>query len=266
MKQPITMRCNEYQFNEIKEKLKGNVSLKMLSKFNSNENFYLINHLCEEQNAVTNVVSPIKRDGVMFYEEWNEKIFLEACGIGVEKTYSITESQIKELSDRSIQMNIIMKEWFPESLKKQIKLESGKWYVGYHYARRFLVNLNLTDEIETHDTGYGFSEYGWTNDLSFLKTFDYGFEEATEQEVFEALKNEAVKRGFVSGCWIKRPDCFINKGSVKCAFGTEKYELFGSKNDKLQLNGSSIFENGVWAEVAITLSEAEQQLKKKIIV
>lgn len=176
-----------------------------------------------------------------------------------EKTFSITESQIKTIQADGINY---IEEWFPEAFESEFKgLKVGTWYKS-KLTPSTIINCQIFTENEKG--GYGVHMGIWSENWGLLNFNDYV--EATEQEVFEALKNEAVKRGFVSGCWIKRPDCFINKGSVKCAFGTEKYELFGSKNDKLQLNGSSIFENGVWAEVAITLSEAEQQLKKKIIV
>jgi len=146
------------------------------------------------------------------------------------------------------------------------ELQSGKWYVGYHYADRFLACITLTDEIETHDKGYGFNKYGWCPELSFLKTFDYGFEEATEQEVFEALKNEAVKR-YKIGNHVKS---FFHKGNPIL----EIKELdFGLNNQKgINCIGTTylmpvVFENGQWAEIipVITKQEAEALLSKKIV-
>lgn len=88
---------------------------------------------------------------------------------------------------------------------------------------------------------------------------------ATESEVFEALKSEAEKRGFASGCYhtvVNNKDKVINcEANYPVRFG------FDHAENKLLLNNWAIFKNGIWAEIipSITKSEAEKQLGKKII-
>lgn len=94
------------------------------------------------------------------------------------------------------------------------------------------------------------------------------YEEAKEQEVFEALKNEAVKRGYKKGVIVKT---LFHINNPELTIRLEDFELV--RGNAIHCSGEGglcpvIFENGVWAEILeqITLSEAEQQLKKKIIV
>jgi len=82
--------------------------------------------------------------------------------------------------------------------------------------------------------------------------------------VFEALKNEAVKRGFKEGVYIK-----TTHGNIKKISGVLKNGVLSelvSFNDPDRFNGS-IFRNGNWAEIIPTIAkeEAEKQLGIKII-
>ena len=189
------------------------------------------------------------------------------------RKYEITKDQINEYVEQHPCCGATkqtLQDLFPDAFKKELKLESGKWYVGYHYADRFLVCLNLTDELETHDLGYGFNKSnGWTNDLSFLKTFDYGFELATEKEVYEALKNEALKRGFVEGVYFlgsagNLKNTPVRLGGFKYACNTSG---FSDCNIGLYYSDSWIFNAGKWATLVKTKtkSEAEKELNCKII-
>ena len=115
---------------------------------------------------------------------------------------------------------------------------------------------------------YGFDMEGnWMN-LEKARTFpDYEIE-ATEQEVFEALKDEAVRRGFVEGVRItpmfyNGKDYYPDKNIISSPLN------FKLKGNVFVVDGGldeyRIFVNGKWATIIsiITKSEAEKLLNKK---
>lgn len=264
MKRPIAMKCTEKQFNAIKPKLVNKEILDI--KFYPGT--YLVNDYdyCGKISTLQSKFDHYKE----CFEEWNEKIFLEACGIETEKTFSITESQIKTLYDifevsEAYQGQDYLKEWFTESeaFESEVKLKVGKWYKEtVSFTGKMFVYIESIQD-KNNVTCYGFNGRGeWFDSMSGFGT--HGLELATEQEVFEALKNEAVKRGFVGNQYVDITslgffnDKLITGGQIEWKEG---YLNFGDKQ-------TAIFKNGVWGKVldSITLSEAEQQLGKKIIV
>lgn len=77
---PIAMKCTQEQFDAIKPKLDNQKSLDIFmfnKKWNS---FYLA---LFEDGRITNGLT-CSNSNTLFYEEWNEEIFLKACGIEVE--------------------------------------------------------------------------------------------------------------------------------------------------------------------------------------
>lgn len=83
------MKCNQEQFDAIKEKLNG--MYRMIGRF---ENFtYLITNYYEGEKHISNTGNPTKFKGHTIYETWNEKIFLDACGIETEKIFKAGELQ-----------------------------------------------------------------------------------------------------------------------------------------------------------------------------
>lgn len=168
--------------------------------------------------------------------------------------YEITDEQLKQISADGC---TYVQQWFPNAFKKELKV--GTWYKSLE------PNGSLFEYIG-HKTARGFFQgVEWTDQWYWPTTNQ--LREATESEVFEALKNEAIKRGFAGGIYVDRPLSFLNQGVVEIDFNNKGYSLFGSENSKMQLNGYSIYEEGVWAEIipSITKSEAEKQLGKKII-
>lgn len=183
-----------------------------------------------------------------------------------EKTFSITESQIKEVNEfllmhKSKESSDKLKEWFPEAFESEVKeLKTGNWYKHKHEKEFITFVKNDGRRYGIGTNGKWFQDAPEVNDAT-------AYYEATEQEVFEALKNEAVKRGYKDGTWLKKSG--INKmmhQELKIC-GEFEYYPFSNVLDCQDGNGH-IFEKGQWAEIipTITLSEAEQQLKKKIIV
>lgn len=179
-----------------------------------------------------------------------------------EKTFSITESQIKELCHSSLYSNTErLKKMFPEAFESEVKLEVGKWLKHKEGALIFRTGQK---------SGYGFNHKGNYEDESCSWSFisaPQNWEEATEQEVFEALRVEALKR-YKVGDWVK--SFFHNGNPVLCISETD----FGLNVQKgINCKGTTpkmpvVYSNGQWAEIiqTITLSEAERQLGKKIIV
>ena len=147
----------------------------------------------------------------------------------IKETFEITKETIIKYK---------MKDEFPEVF--EVKLEVGKWYKRPHGKALFFI---VGDPKITPFEVYGFDMEGnWMN-LEKARTFPDFEIEATEQEVFEALKNEAVKRGF------KRIGCFYIKSN----------KLFSNASWQ---GGDILFNNGIWSK---TKEEAEKLLNCKII-
>ena len=170
------------------------------------------------------------------------------------KKYELTQEQIDKLAEKK-HAKELLKEFLPEAFGN--KLEVGKYYI--HKIHNDLINIaeiNEKDEIKF----YGFEDYESENTIRFRDErksplfYGYGRDSnnlrlATEEEVREALINEAKKRGYKKG--------------VKCKFGTSKEIrvietnnfIFEFNSNKLYLRHSSgdnadeIFRNGFWAEI-----------------
>jgi len=128
--------------------------------------------------------------------------------------------------------------------------------------------------------GYGISSNGfWCNEVSWIQNKEYNpHRKATESEVFEALKKEAVKRGFVDGVkfksslsedgktrtvYFKNESCFdfyASLNRLNCVTTRDEWD-FGQSNP-------TIFQNGVWSEIikerTFSKSEAEAKLNELI--
>ena len=154
------------------------------------------------------------------------------------KTFTITEEQIKELSKWKHGKRL-MQDWFPEAFEK--KLEVGKVY-KYPSFRRGKLMFKFNGEFGDRIT-YGFDSDGkWCDTLGIHESQINDYEEATEEEWLEALKNEARKRGFKKG--------------VKYNYADKPY-LIKTFEDELDLGGEAdlvdcidiILKDGVWTEV-----------------
>lgn len=115
---PIAMRCTEEQFNAVKPKLE-NCQLKDISDWNQDN--YLVNDYLDIEKLITNLSEKIvKTEYNRIYETWDEKTFLEACGIEVEETFTITKSRILEISKKNTVSQIVMKKVFPEAFDEEV--------------------------------------------------------------------------------------------------------------------------------------------------
>src|SRR3972149_5585946 len=107
MKKAIAMKCNKEQF----EAVRHHFCKKSIQEFSEKD--YLTNLFCGTENYIANVTMIIW--GKEIHETWNEKVFLEACGI--EPTFAITKETILKYE---------MKDEFPSVFKKELVV--GKWY------------------------------------------------------------------------------------------------------------------------------------------
>lgn len=142
-----------------------------------------------------------------------------------------------------------------QQLKQDIKPE---FKTGWYKVNRYNDWLNYYDF--ENKIRYGFDQYGnWMNPHSFdyymhliNKDIDGGIS-ATESEVFEALKKEAIKRGFKEGCVAnnsKVHGCIYENNKLDSGYSFHFIDG-GLYYGNLEFNDSQwcIFKNGKWAEI-----------------
>lgn len=96
---PVAMRCTQKQFEEIKCKLKG-INIHDIVFYNFIRNCYLTNNLLGKKGVISNISEHCKRDyNREVHEEWNERIFLEACGITPETLQDRLTNLEKEIEE-----------------------------------------------------------------------------------------------------------------------------------------------------------------------
>lgn len=169
----------------------------------------------------------------------------------IQETFEITKETIIKYK---------MKDEFPEVFK--VKLEVGKWYKT---KSNCLFNLNeITDNFYL---GYGFTK-SMTYYGEFKEYIRTELKKATQQEVFESLKNEAVRRGFVEGNYFIEPENCVAYSDQKILI-KGNVEAYREDNSMLCMSGSNslIYKNGTWAIIIPTKTkeEAEKLLNCKII-
>jgi hypothetical protein len=90
---PIAMRCNQKQFNEIKQVLiDNNCTLSQIYEFE--ENTFLVNNRYNEYRHITNSDSNENKSchNREYFDKWDKDTFLEYCGIEVKTK---TENKMK---------------------------------------------------------------------------------------------------------------------------------------------------------------------------
>lgn len=179
--------------------------------------------------------------------------------------YEITRDQIIELALRSDKASIWLQQNFKDAFKPV--LEVGKWY-NYNNS---IVNYQGTLNNLLQGYGIRLLNKEWMS-LSNMGSFPEKWSEATEQEVFEALKNEAVKRGYKKGTYTE--DLFFDPKRDSAVISSDEFDweiaFCGKQEGKKCLrdsDGNVIFVDGKWAEIipTITKQEAEELLNKKIV-
>ena len=167
------------------------------------------------------------------------------------KKYEITEKQIRKIA---VEYDKI-REMFPEVFEKE--LEVGKWYISEYYLVYYLGNYKCNCIELSNGEWYDNIYHSLSGHLKNYRL-------ATEEEVREALINEAIKRGFKN----------VGELSLKLVSGTMfKKGSFGTVNNKfsyisvenrLYLDGVVIFKNGKWAEIIKEYIPTQEEIDRVI--
>jgi len=250
---PIAMKCNQEQFEAVKGKFNEYGLHFENIESDWKEWCYLKNNSEESKKKVfiTNIKEDWKsRIGRKVYETWNEEIFLNACGIETQPNYTITKDTIEKYQ---------MKDEFPDVFENKLPIYFTGWA---KYDKKD--NEKWTCYFKYGNFQYGINSHGdwFTNKKNEFKINPKKDREATEQEVFESLKNEAVKRGFNSDI----PIHIKSRNAYSYLAKPSNSDLF-FKNNCLYLWEIKIFNKGIWAEIIQTLTkkEAEEKLNCKIV-
>jgi len=179
------------------------------------------------------------------------------------KTYEITEEQIKELS-KTEHGKRCTKKWFPEVF--ETKLQVDKW-IKYPQHKKWMLFITKVDNDKKEVSGYGFDCNGVFMPIGDTWSFYEltGFVYCADSEVLEALKNEAIKRGFKEGVYVDPPSKrWLRK--IKLHLCEEETDYIFNNNELL-FCGVQIFYKGKWATTipTYTKEEAEKMLNAKIV-
>jgi len=254
---PIAMKCTKEQFEEIKPILKDfNVRIAQLTKFD-NHCCYIINDLSQTiKPSVTNCSISDKKKYKNLHETFNAETFLNACGIfESEETLPIKKTTLLQLAENNSFSESIIKKEFPQLFESELVV--GKWYKSTHGS--LLCFQGKYSQIDNSGS-YGFNTKNeWYENIGVCK--DYKYKPATEQEVFEALKNEAVKRGL----W----NVPISYQDFLKADTPDFDEIFDFENNILWSRYGRVFDNGTWSEIIdqpkeITISERLERIEKHL--
>ena len=177
------------------------------------------------------------------------------------KKYELTQEQINQLAEKK-HAKELLQEFLPEAFEN--KLEVGKWYKSKYNKTKIL--FFTKKETCSYDMGYGFNYLGIYKEKNFnlLGSATYEFELATEEEVKEALINEAIKRGFKN---VGELSLKIVSGEMfkKGSFGTANNNFrYISVENSLYLDGVEIFYNGKWAEIVIEDIPTQEEIDRVI--
>lgn len=225
----IAMQCTEEHFDTIAPKLlKGGCTI--TSGYWGN-NCYLINNYQGIEKAIssTKVFPEHRRREV--HEQWDEKVFLEACGI---EAFTITKDTVLKYE---------MKEEFPQLFA----LESGRWLKNSNYPLWMVYIVGDGSYFGFNIDGDWFNSYSSDSGAviceNILNSKDNSY--ATIEEVRIKLTNEAEKRGFVKGVKFKSTQ------NAPFEF-TYEYSWFAGDITDMMWNftGGTVFNKGVWAEAA----------------
>ena len=138
--------------------------------------------------------------------------------------------------------------------KGLLGLEVGKWYKDV-YDDMIIYITKLGNSL----TAYGFYNSGeWFDErLVYDKSLQKNLTEATQDKVFQALKAEAIKRGFKEGVKFKAliPTCSYSDGLE----GVLDFRI--ETNDLVDGCNARVFHNGTWATIIEQNTEL-QELEK----
>ena len=243
------------------------MELAEVKKYFENADLCLANFGHEFRMTKKNFKSIHQDENEFYVDNGQFQIYSEERGFAKilttkEPSFSITKDQLRQLTDPKV---------------SKVNLEVGKWYKriwkdGSRDIDLFLISDLIDNKFfmgeffrnnERLEEGVG-SRFGNKKDERYFEI------EATNEEVFNALKNEAVRRGFVEGAHIT-PMFSNGKDYYQDENIISRPLNFKLKGNIFVVDGGvdvyRIFVNGKWATrvKTITKSEAEKLLNKKII-
>ena len=267
----IAMRFNEQNWRDIVGKIES-AGIKHYVWGIDEHGSYLVNNWggeygpyignCSGMHSVIQTVDKV-------YEEWDEAIFLEACGIDAEfDTFIITREQILQL-DRSAKnktnqlVSADLRRWFPKAFPTELVV--GRWYKLPTFGNlMFMFSGGFGN-----DATYGFNYDGEFSDrigVQRMRIEEYVL--ATDQEVKEALIKEANRRGLKKGVRIN--DIYNGKNdtdTITVSSNRLDYESvpLGRFQDKMALRdseGAILFVDGQWADIIEQTLTLEQRVER----
>jgi hypothetical protein len=162
---------------------------------------------------------------------------------------------------------IDIESWFPQVFEKE-KAKLQEYYTGwYKHKNNEFPNWLMYYDFKKR-IGYGISAYSeWVDKYYNINNYiEENCMPATQKEVEQALKNEAIRRGLVKGKYCKHENPSIEQyKAIKDYFYNERDNcLYGDKKDR---GGARLFQNGIWATIIPTKTkeEAEKLLNCKIV-
>jgi hypothetical protein len=144
-------------------------------------------------------------------------------------------------------------------------LEAGKYYKLLHSTTGCLIISNFNGNLNTNQ--YGFTSRGeWSNDLGtdWFNSKSATTNLMTDKEVYQALSEGAIKKGFKEGVLVNQKPAYNgNGGNFKITDSNFEYD---SSTNNLTIGGVGIYSSGKWAEIleTITRKQAEKELGKVI--
>jgi len=204
---------------------------------NTKENYYPDNYKELDYKVIGKSIDDDEVTVLYFIKSGDTELLTSKQGIEfVEETLQIKKSTLLQLAENNSFSEEIIKKEFPELFEKE--LEDNTWYTFLNGAIQFNIK---------NGEGYGICVYKtWFDNCEWLKYEHNGkFIKSTEKEVFEALKNEAVKRGFKNGNYkcLDLPE-HTDLNVVDCYF-LEYNKLWHGKIGW----ANCIFDNGQWATI-----------------
>jgi len=94
MKRPITIKCNQEQFDSVKDRLYKLEEYKESIGF-VGETKLLTNRFLGDENSFATFNLSFYHEDYLPVGDWNEEIFLNACGIEAERIFKGSELQYK---------------------------------------------------------------------------------------------------------------------------------------------------------------------------
>jgi len=202
--------------------------------------------------AINAAIEAIERPELNIYQEIDRSIeILKACKRQLKK-----QAQDKMVDE--------IKQSVKEFEEKPFELEAEKWYVGIKpdgsKSGYIAFYETVPNRPKKKGVCYGFYKSVW---FDRQKRYANNLRLATTEEITEALKAEAIKRGLDKGYhqWDGESYIGVRKSSPEMYLNEEMDCLVYSES----LN--HVFNKGVWANPipTITKAEAEEKLNCKIV-